>query len=388
MKIKKGTLLQIIIIIFTAIVTVIYYLYINDNISFKLLSIGDMNPYGGWSALKSNFTDLSYRFRGFSKSMALTISIFFTALFMGRFFCGNICPIGAMQDFFKYIGKKLKIKEIKLPKSRFFNLEWLKYFILILVMVLSIIKLGNVVSPFSPWLGYLNIFMGFSLQFSTIILIIVILLSLFVKRVFCRCFCPLGAFQSLLYVVGPFKVYKTESCNNCSHCLKNCPMDIQTEDLIISPECISCSECMNSRCIKGNEGYSYKLFNKKIKNYTFKSILLLLSIYLIIPLISSSKEAMTMNKINNLQNGVYFGSGTGFGGKMEVEVFIDLNKIKDIKIISHEETSGYHQEVFKEISKKIKETQNLNPDVISGATASSRGFVNAVKDAVSKSLIN
>lgn len=389
MNLKKRTLLQTVTTMSVAIVSIIYYLYINDVIDFKLLSIGDMNPYGGWSALKSELTDLSYRWRGFSKSIALTLSLSLTALFMGRFFCGSICPIGAIQDFFKFMGKKLKIKEIKLSKTKYFNPELLKYFVLITVMVLSILGLGNIISPFSPWITYLNIFMGFNLQFNTIILIFIILISLFIKRIFCRCFCPLGAFQALIYAVGPFKVYKTSGCDNCNSCLKNCPVDIDnSEDLIISPECVSCSECINSSCIKGNKGYTYKLFNKEIRNYFVKSIFLFLSIYLIIPLFPSSMEVSTFSKIADLQNGIYMGSGIGFGGKMEVEIFIDSNKIRDIRIINHRETSGYYQEVFKEISKEIEETQNLNSDAISGATASSRGFVNAVKDAVSKSIQN
>lgn len=389
MNFNRRAVLQTVTALLAAALSLIYYLYVNDFIDFKLLSIGDMNPYGGWSALKSELTDLSYRWRGISKSIALTLSILVTALFMGRFFCGFICPIGAIQDFFKFIGKKLKIIEIKLPKAKYFNPELVKYIVLITAMVLSILGLGNILSPFSPWLAYLNLFMGFNLQFNTIILTFIILISLFIKRVFCRCLCPLGAFQSLIYAVGPFKVSKTCSCNNCSNCFKNCPVDIiNLDDLIVSPECVSCSECTSSKCIKGNEGYTYKLFNNKVKNYKLKAAVLFLSVYLIVPSIPFNSEKATFSNIDNMENGVYIGNGIGFGGRMEVEVFIDSNKIKDIRVINHKETSGYYQEVFKEASNEIEETQNLNSDVISGATASSRGFVNAVKDAVSKSISN
>lgn len=387
MNIKKRTLLQGLTTLSVAAASAVYYLYINDLMDFKLLSVGDMNPYGGWSALKSALTDLSYRWRGINKSIALSLAILVTSIFMGRFFCGFICPVGAMQDCFKFIGKKLRLKEIKLIKTKYFSLELLKYFVLVTVMVLSILGRGNILSAFSPWLAYLNLFTGFNIQLSSIILFLIILISLFIKRVFCRCLCPLGAFQSLVYAAGPFKLYKTGNCNNCSSCLKDCPVDVtSSDDLIVSPECISCSECTSSSCINGSGTYTYKLFNRKVNNYVLNAVVIFLSIYLMIPLIPTSRKASTFSRMENMQDGIYGGSGIGFGGNMEIEVMIQKSEIEGIKVIKHKETSGYYEEVFKKISGEIEETQNLNTDVISGATSSSRGFINAVKDAVSKSL--
>ena len=55
MKSKKRSLIQIAITILVILICIIYYLYINDIINWKILSLGDINPYGGWSALKSYF---------------------------------------------------------------------------------------------------------------------------------------------------------------------------------------------------------------------------------------------------------------------------------------------------------------------------------------------
>ena len=387
MNFKKRSIIQIAVTLSVACICITYYFYIQDFIDFKILSIGDMNPYGGWSALKSSLTDLSYRFSGISKSMALTMAVAITSLLMGRFFCSYICPIGALQDFFKYIGKVLNIKEIKLPRTKYFNSEILKYFVLAAVLVFSILGVGNLISPISPWLAYLNVFIGFNLQAGSLILIMIMLASVFFKRIFCRCFCPLGAFQSLLYAVGPIKVIKSNNCNGCMNCLKNCPVDIEySDDSIVSPECINCSECTSTTCIKGNDGFNYKFAGRKINHYMFKSILLFLAIYLLLPLTPSTSTALSMSSLANLEDGTYSGLAIGFGGNIEVEVTINDNKIKNISTIANNETSGYYEEVFKEISIGIKETQSFNADAISGATATSRGYLNAVKDAVSKSI--
>lgn len=387
MKYKIRNIIQIVATVTVIISCSIYYMYINEIIDFRFFSIGDMNPYGGWSAVKSAFTDLSYRWRGFSRSIALTFGITITALLLGRFFCGFICPIGAMQDFFKYLGSKIKLKEIKFSHKP----EFIKYIILIIILTVSILGMGNIISPISPWIAYLNIFAGFNLQPGIVILLLIALISLFGRRIFCRYFCFLGAFQSLLYAIGPFKI-KKNNCESCSYCLRNCPVSehlrISEVEENISPECINCLECINT-CVKDNEGYSIKIGNKKIKSniYIIICICLILSSYILLPLIDGT-DVQAIATIENVKDGIYLGSGIGFGGIMNVEVIINNNKISNIKILNHRETTGYYEEVFRHISYKIMETQNLNLDAVSGATSSSRGFINSVKDAVSKSLVN
>ena len=78
--------------------------------------------------------------------------------------------------------------------------------------------------------------------------------------------------------------------------------------------------------------------------------------------------------------------GIGFGGPMQIEIKVMDNRIDKIKIIDHNETLGYYEEVFRNISREIIEKQSLNVDTISGATVTSRGFLNAVKSGISKSL--
>ena len=89
-----------------------------------------------------------------------------------------------------------------------------------------------------------------------------------------------------------------------------------------------------------------------------------------------------------MKEGVFIGTGIGFGGPIQVEVKVKDNRITEIKPINHSETLGYYEEVFRNISKEIVETQSLSIDTISGATVTSRGFLNAVKSGISQSLGN
>lgn len=389
MKEKDRNIIQLLISLLVIINSIIYGLYINDIINFKLLSIGGLNPYGGWSEFRALFTDVSYRFTGISKGIALTIGIGVVSLLLGRFFCGFICPIGSLQDFFRYIGKKLGIKSLRIPKGKYLRGEMLKYLILIVLLILSIVGLGSFIAPYSPWTAYLNLFMGFSIQIGFVILISVAILSLFIRRVFCRFFCPLGAFQSLLYAIGPLKVRSNKDCNSCIYCLRDCPVAIEESyDGVISPECINCLKCTESQCIKDTSGYSLKFAGKKMDNnvYILVSIILLFSIYLFLPLVESQGPTQSIGDLGKMEDGIYTGVGTGFGGSIQVQVTIDESRIIKIETLEHSETSGYYQEVYKSISSDLIESQNLNIDGISGATSTSRGFINAVKSGIGQSL--
>lgn len=389
MKVKKRNIIQLTITIMVILNCIIYYLYIKDVINIRVFSIADLNPYGGWSALKSLFTDVSYRWRGMTRAIALTISLTIVSFFMGRIFCGFVCPIGSLQDLFKHIGRKIRIKEIQLIKYKGFNPEWIKYAIFILLLILSTVKLGNYISPLSPWLAFLNIFMGIKLEIGLIVLILILILSLFFKRIFCRVFCPLGAFQSLMYAIGPLKINRNKVCNGCAICLEDCPVDIKYgEELEISPECINCLKCTETRCVKNSQGYSLKFAGKKIKNSLYISLGLgmLLSIYILLPLLVPYEGQNTILNMGNIETGVYQSIGVGFGGPMLIEVTVDENKLSKIRVISHKETSGYHEEVYKNMGQEIIDTQNLNIDAISGATVTSRGFLSGVKNSVSQAM--
>src|SRR5690606_22242484 len=104
------------------------------------------------------------------------------------------------------------------------------------------------------------------------------------------------------------------------------PVNIQySDDLFISPECINCSECISSKCVKGGQGFKYTFAGITVNKFIIIYLVLFMSIYILFPL-SSSKEALSEGVISNLNDGVYTGTGLGFGGYMDVEIEINNNK--------------------------------------------------------------
>jgi uncharacterized protein with FMN-binding domain/ferredoxin len=362
----------------------LYYAYLKDLVDFRWFSLGDLNPYGGWSAIKASFMDLSYRWRGVTQSIALSIAITGTSLFFGRLFCGYLCPVGALQDAFKAVGEKVGLTPIKLRKIGPFHLEWMKYGVLGALLVASVLERGHYVSPYSPWLAYLNMFSGFSFGVGGVVLLVLVVGSLRTKRWFCRLLCPLGAFQALLYALGPMKIKKTESCEGCSACFKDCPVEIVNETEVISPECVNCLNCTQNNCHKGQTPYQTTIVGKKIKKGPYLAIGLsfFLMLFVWLPFMAGPGQSSNAMVLEGLVDGVYHSNGTGFGGQIQVTVTISQQQINQIQVVHHKETEGYYEEVFKALSQEVINTQNLNVDTISGATVTSRGFINAIRGGV------
>lgn len=78
------------------------------------------------------------------------------------------------------------------------------------------------------------------------------------------------------------------------------------------------------------------------------------------------------------------GTGVGKHGDVTVAVTFDSGKIKDIKIVKQQENPVLAAKVFTDLKQHVIDTNSVQLDTISGATFSSKGFLDAVADAAKK----
>ena len=84
----------------------------------------------------------------------------------------------------------------------------------------------------------------------------------------------------------------------------------------------------------------------------------------------------------DLEDGTYTGEGQGFGGTIKVSVVIKDKTITEINVVSAEGEDAAFFGRAKGVIDKILSGQKTDVDVVSGATYSSRGIINAVKNAL------
>ncbi len=84
------------------------------------------------------------------------------------------------------------------------------------------------------------------------------------------------------------------------------------------------------------------------------------------------------------ETGEYTGKGQGAYGEIEIKVFVEDNFIEDIIIVEHSDTENIAEPAFEELTEKVINEQSTEVDIITDATVSSQGFLEALEDALSK----
>ena len=84
------------------------------------------------------------------------------------------------------------------------------------------------------------------------------------------------------------------------------------------------------------------------------------------------------------KDGVYQGSGTGFGGTITVQVTVSGGQITAVDILSAAGETGSYFSSARGVISEVLSSQSPNVDAISGATYSSNGIIQAVQNALSQ----
>lgn len=101
----------------------------------------------------------------------------------------------------------------------------------------------------------------------------------------------------------------------------------------------------------------------------------------------SSTSVAQVEDASGYKDGTYYGTGTGFGGTLKVQVDISGGKIAAIQILENNDGSEYISKASSIINAIIS-SQSTNVDTVSGATYSSVGIIQAVRDALSQAAVS
>lgn len=271
-------------------------------------SVDALCPFGGFETFLTWIATGALVPRVMISSLILALGVIITVLLFRRGFCGWICPFGAIQEF---LGKITK-KKIKIPKKLDFYLRYLKYLILIIIIVGTFITGILIFRDYDPFATFFHFGKGIfweieSEEFFThlipfIITISILVASVFIERFWCKYLCPLGAFMGILSKLGLTKISKQKGCNNCTLCKKKCPVgiDVCKDDHIKSAECISCMQCTSicpKSCLKP------KILKKTFSPILYGSLVLVVFFSVIfIAKASGNWKSVPSSSITDVQN--------------------------------------------------------------------------------------
>jgi polyferredoxin len=243
------------------------------------------------------------------RGLVWSLLILLPTLFLGRFFCGWICPMGTLQHFVGGMRSEAKRGKQRIESNRYKRWQTIKYVILIAGLVAAVFGSAVIgtLDPFSLLVRSIGLallpgfniairallvpmehshiaaikasgsFLHTALQLTIldlrqahfaqslvlgILFLIILWASLRVTRFWCRSMCPLGALLGAVSRWSILGLHKdSSSCDKCNRCLLNC----QGGDDPIGgvpwrkSECLMCMNCVDS-CPHG--ALRFRLFRK------------------------------------------------------------------------------------------------------------------------------
>ncbi len=191
-------------------------------------------------------------------------------VFVGRFFCGFVCPVGTISQFTGWLAERGRAPAVRLEANRHRPLQALKYYILAFLLALALtgsVQTG-LIDPLPLIYRSVNLTLApmadkgvnvlseapryyVSAWFIGAIFLAVVGLNLVLPRFFCRFVCPLGALCGLLSRFSPWRLGKiSKACGDCRLCEEYCEGACRPSGKIIGGECVLCFNCFD-RCPAG-----------------------------------------------------------------------------------------------------------------------------------------
>ena len=244
------------------------------------------------------------------RGLLWSLIILVPTLFLGRFFCGWICPMGTLQHFVGNMPSESKRGKQRIESNRYKRWQTVKYVVLIAGLVAAFFGSMAIgwLDPFSLLVRSIGLALLPALNFAAravlaplehshvaaikmtgetlhtileatvldfrqthfaqglflgVLFLLILAASLRVTRLWCRSICPLGALLGAVSRWSILGLHKdAATCDKCNRCLLNC----QGGDDPIGgvpwrkSECLMCMNCVNS-C--PHQSLTFRFFRKE-----------------------------------------------------------------------------------------------------------------------------
>jgi len=221
--------------------------FFRKSIPLKYVTFFAAVGYMGFT--KSSLVSVSDVFRltdmsvpEFKFSLAWYVFMLFvvgSTVLWGRVYCGRVCAFGALTQLLDPIVPRKMRVEIPVRIEKHANL--IKYGVLAAVLAYYLIT-KDVAGP----IRYAEPFWMFSLFGTTAMwigLAVLLVATVFVRNLYCRFLCPVGAALGIISNLTVFRIKRWSECKTCKICEKTCEWGAIRGPKIVASECVRCDDC-------------------------------------------------------------------------------------------------------------------------------------------------
>ncbi len=210
-------------------------------------------PFGGVVSIYQVVTAGTYVQKIHAASFILMGIGVIVALLFGPAFCGWICPMGSIQEWFGKLGRKIFGRRYNrlIPAKLDRVLRYLRYAVLAWVLYMTAVTGKLIFEAYDPYFALFNLWSSEVAISGIIVLAITLVGSLFVERPFCKYACPYGAVLGVFNLFRIFGIRRNPpTCTSCKACDRACPMNIEVSTKagrVLDHQCITCLECTSEK---------------------------------------------------------------------------------------------------------------------------------------------
>jgi NosR/NirI family nitrous oxide reductase transcriptional regulator len=231
----------------TAFIALVLVSFFRKSVRLKYAALVAAVGYMGF--VKSSLVSISDVFRLTDLSLPpfkYTLAWYLFSLFVvsstvlwGRLYCGRVCAFGALTQLMDaVVPARLRVA---IPPAIERRAARMKYALLAGVMIYYLVT-HDLASP----VRYAEPFWMFSLFGTTAMwlgLAALLLATIFVRNLYCRFLCPVGAALGILSNLTVFRIKRWSECNTCKICEKTCEWGAIRGPMIVKTECVRCDDC-------------------------------------------------------------------------------------------------------------------------------------------------
>ena len=244
LTLDRGTITDIAGLVFILVLALISFFKKSERLKIitLIIVVGYLGFYkASLVSIVDIFGAIQLSLPVFSIAATYYLLIGFTALstvIWGRLYCGRLCAFGALTQLLDKIVPARY--QVELPPWLDRRAVYVKYVILVAAL-LYVLGTGDTLVY-----RYIEPFWMFTLSGNAImwtLLAVLLLATIFVRNLYCRYLCAVGAGLGLLSLLTVFRIKRWQECKSCKLCEKTCEWGAIDGPRIVVTECVRCDDC-------------------------------------------------------------------------------------------------------------------------------------------------
>ena len=230
----------------SAFIVLAFVSFRRKSVTLKYVTLVAAVAYMGFAksqliSLTNIFSAIDGNLPVFKYNLAFYLLAGFTivsTVLWGRLYCGRVCAFGALTQLMDAVLPRRW--RVNVPRAIERRAAWIKFALLGSVLAYFLVSRDMMIYRYVEPFWMFGMFQTWPLWTALGVLLVA---TVFVRNLYCRFLCPVGATLGLLSYLTVFRIKRWSECSTCRICQKACEWGAIDGPRILVTECVRCDDC-------------------------------------------------------------------------------------------------------------------------------------------------